>query len=433
MALSGVLLAAAALAATGGHGPGKAMPGKATDGTILHGILRGKDNHTLLDLPFTVPAGVGKITVDAMWEGRKQGTILVFGLSDPQRLRGWGGGNKSHFVVAGSFATPSYLPGPIQPGVWRLSLAVANIRPDVASPYTVKISYGRGPAAQVVTDKPVREGAGWYRGDLHSHTAHSDGACRSLSGKAIPCPLFFTLKAAAEHQLDFIVVTDHNANSHVNDLAELSPYFDTLLAIPGREITTQDGHYNLLGVAEPTAFVLGAKATPTINALFDASRATGALISINHPEIPTGEDCLGCGWNAPNTDYHRVQSIEVANGGIAADHDGAFDDGPKSGTAFWEALLNRGYHLTGVGGSDNHDAVDGHRGTSPVGAQSPVGTPTTVVYAEALSQPAILAGIRSGRVFVDVEGAHPGRVLDLTARSGAAQAVMGGALAVARG
>jgi len=398
----------------------------------LTGVLTDKDNHSYRELPFTVPAGVGKITVDVSWEGRERGTILVLGLYDPARMRGWGGGTKPHFVVASGFASPSYLPGPIQPGVWRLSVAVANIRAGVTSPYTAKISYARGPAAQVVTDTPLRDSPGWYRGDLHAHTGHSDALCRSLAGKPTPCPLFFTLQAAVDHKLDFIVVTDHNVASQVADLGELAPYFDTLLLIPGREMTTQSGHYNLLGVIDFVDFRLGGPATPNINAMFDASKATGAVISINHPEIPTGEDCLGCGWSAPDTDYGRVQSIEVANGGLAADL-GHFDDGPHDGVAFWQALLNKGYHLTGVGGSDNHDAVDGRRGSSPVGAQSPVGFPATVVYADSLSQPAILAGIRSGRVFVDLEGAHPSRVLDLSARAGAAEAVMGAVLARQKG
>lgn len=43
-------------------------------------------------------------------------------------------------------------------------------------------------------------------------------------------------------------------------------------------------------------------------------------------------------------------------------------------------------HLSApIGGSDNHDAIDGNAKTSPVGAQAPVGTPATVVYASDLS------------------------------------------------
>jgi hypothetical protein len=392
---------------------------------VLQGVLHPADKGSYRELPFTVPAGVEKIDVDIRWEGREQGTILVTGLYDPQRLRGWGGGIKPHFVVADAFASPSFLPGPIPSGIWRLTLAVASIRPGIVSPFSARIRFSRGAAAQVVTDTPVRPGAGWYRGDLHTHTGQSDAACRSRSGAAIPCPLFLTLQAAVAHGLDFVVITDHNASSQVAELPELAPYFDSLLIIPGREMTTAVGHFNLLGIVAPIDFRMGPGYAGSINDIFASARPTGALISINHPEIPTGEDCLGCGWSAPGTDFAMVDTIEVANGGIAADKHG-FDDGPGSGTAYWETLLDRGYRLIGVGGSDNHDAVDGKAGTSPVGAQSPVGTPATVVFSTNLSQPAILAGIRSGRVFIDLEGASPARLLDMWASTKAGvTAVMG--------
>lgn len=55
-----------------------------------------------------------------------------------------------------------------------------------------------------------------------------------------------------------------------------------------------------------------------------------------------------------------------------------------------------------------------------------MGTPATVVFSTNLSQPAILAGIRSGGVFIDLEGASPGRLLDMRASTKAGvTAVMG--------
>ncbi|EJL37804.1 hypothetical protein PMI01_00503, partial [Caulobacter sp. AP07] len=79
-----------------------------------------------------------------------------------------------------------------------------------------------------------------------------------------------------------------------------------------------------------------------------------------------------------------------------------------------------------IGGSDNHDA-----GLPPDVASS-IGRPTTVVHADALSTPAILAGLRAGRVFIDLD-ASGDRLLDLTARSAKDQAVMGGVLRVKAG
>ena len=61
------------------------------------------------------------------------------------------------------------------------------------------------------------------------------------------------------------------------------------------------------------------------------------------------------------------------------------------------------------GGSDNHNGP-----ATPPDA-SVIGTPTTVVEADELSVPAILEGIRRGRVFVELTESRD-RVIDLDAR-----------------
>lgn len=55
-----------------------------------------------------------------------------------------------------------------------------------------------------------------------------------------------------------------------------------------------------------------------------------------------------------------------------------------------------------------------------------------MIHADALSQGAILRGLRSGRVFVDLDEGR-GRVLDLSAHRGGDQASMGGMLPARRG
>ena len=89
---------------------------------------------------------------------------------------------------------------------------------------------------------------------------------------------------------------------------------------------------------------------------------------------------------------------------------------------FWQAQLQRGMHMTAIGGSDNHhaDQADPH-------AAGAIGSPTTVVYAGELSQVSILEAIRAGHVFVDVTGS-PDKVLELTARAGGQRAMMGDSL-----
>ena len=401
-----------------------AMADPKTPDVVLKGHITGAANQTYLELPFAVPAGVDRLTVTFKYTGRENKTAIDLGLYDPDGFRGWSGGNKAEFTVGEADATPSYLPGRIVPGAWKLVLGVPNIRPAESSDYEADITFGHPGdkvAVSAFTDKPLKAGPGWYRGDFHSHSAHSDGSCDSLAGQRVPCPVFLTLQAAKARGLDFLVLSDHNSISQYNSERELQPYFDTLLLIPGREITTFHGHANVYGTTEFLPFRLGTSELPDLKTLIDAAHARNALFSINHPTAPSGEVCMGCGWTAP-VDFSQVDAIEVVNGGSVRAQ-GGHVTGPLDGTPFWEARLNAGFHLTAIGGSDNHN------GPAPATQAPPVGYPTTVIYAENLSQTALFDGLKKGRVFVDM-GVGAGRVLDLTATSEKKSAVMGETLAV---
>jgi len=404
--------------ATAGSGPG------ISTNLTLTGTLIGTDHQTYIEVPFDVPAGMERLTLSFEYD-RADRTVIDLGLRDPNGLRGWSGGNKSTITVATSDATPSYVPGPIVPGRWSLILGVPNIRPSVTANWTARITMAGAdapPPESAFIDGAVRRGPGWYRGDFHSHTGQSDGSCDSRTGRRIPCPAFRTLERASAAGLDFIAVTEHNTPSAFAELRSLQAYYDNLLILPGREITTFFGHANVIGPTGPLPFELGSPRLPEISDLLGSIEAQGGIISINHPGMPSGEACMGCGWVAPLPDCTRVTAVEIANGGtmrLTGSAEGQFSHLP-----FWEALLDRGCRPTAIGGSDSHDP------DAPLERQFPVGTPTTVVYARDLSQIAILDGVRSGRVFVDLAG-RPGTSVDLSASAGTSTAVMGGRLQVA--
>lgn len=403
-----VLIALAALALFFEVATAHASERRAPDLT-LSGALTGAAHQTYTELPFQVPAGVERVTVEFSYSGREQRSVIDLGLRDPERFRGWSGGNKSRFTISEAEATPSYLPGPVLAGTWRLILGAPNIRKDGRADYLAKVWFD-GAGFDGFAGKPLPTGERWWRGDLHMHTGHSDGSCLSRKGAKVPCPVFKTLDAAVARRLDFVAVTDHNTTSHFASLRELAPYYDDLLVIPGREITTFYGHANLFGPTASVDFQLGDPRAPTLGAILDQVEANGGLLSINHPGLPSGELCMGCGWTAPSTDYGRIAAIEVVNGAAA--------EGPLSGMAFWEAQLSQGRRITAIAGSDNHDpTIQAPKATA-------VGSPMTVVRAAELSQPAILSAIRKGHVFIDVAGSGD-RVLDLSARIGAAEAQMG--------
>jgi predicted metal-dependent phosphoesterase TrpH len=392
-----------------------AGPGEETS-LVLTGDVTGQQNKTYFEVPFTVPAGVHRISVDFQYTGKDQRATLDLGIEDPERLRGESGGNKSHFTISETDATPSYLPGAIPAGQWRLLIAVPNMRPNVVAHYRADIRFNGRAEDASFTLQPLATATRWYRGDLHMHTAHSDGSCQSQSGHKVPCPLFLTVQAAAARSLDFISVTDHNTDSHYNELRELQPFYDHLLLIPGREMTTFHGHFNVWGVTQFMDWRVSQGGLDLNTVLRDA-RAKGGIASVNHAEAPEGEQCMGCRWMpAADADMGLFSAVEVINYGEIM----------FSSAKYWDSQLRAGHRLAAVGGSDNHNA------TIPPGGVSAIGWPTTAVEADELSVPAILNGIRAGRTFVDLTASRD-KMVDFEVEANGVSAKMGGTLQVAPG
>ena len=378
---------------------------------VLTGDVTGEQNQTYFEVPFTVPAGVHRISVDFQYTGKEQRATLDLGIADPERFRGASGGNKSHFTIGEADATPSYLPGAIPAGKWRLLISVPNMRARVVSHYKAEIRFNARAEDSSFTAQALPVGTRWYRGDLHMHTAHSDGNCKSQSGRQVPCPLFLTVQAAASRGLDFIAITDHNTDSHYDQMRELQPFFDHLLLIPGREMTTFHGHFNVFGVTQFMDWRIS-KGGLDLNAVLRDARSKGGIASVNHAEAPGGEVCMGCRWTPPEgTDMGLFSAVEVIN----------YGDVMFSSAKYWDSQLRAGHRLAAIGGSDNHNA------TIAPGDVGAIGWPTTGVEADELSVGAILDGIRTGRTFVDLTASRD-KMLDFTADAGGASAKMGGTL-----
>ena len=387
---------------------------------VLDGVVTRADNQTYREVPFRVPEGIIRLTIRLSHTGGQEHTTINFGLFDARNFRGWSGGSQGTFTLSETDATPSYVPGPIVAGEWKLLVGVPNIRAGVRSRFRAEVFLSRPDtpiAVSTFSTVPLNVEPRWYRGDLHMHSGHSDGSCRSQNGQQVRCPVFKTVEAPVNRGLDFIAITDHNTMSEYDAIRELQAYFDRLLIIPGREITTFEGHANVFGTVQYIEFRLTSAQLPTANALLRQVRDLHALISINHPNDVSGESCLGCGWTALDTDFHQVTALEAVNGGDA--------EAPSSGISFWQERLNRGFRLTAIGGSDNHNA---DRTDIP----SSIGHPTTVVYADSLSERAILQAIRSGRVFIDVEGTRD-RALDISATVNGSPIEMGEQVTVPKG
>jgi hypothetical protein len=336
-------------------------------------------------LPFDVPAGTQEIEVRHV-DG-SQANILDFGLEDPTGQRGWGGDTAEPTIVNASAASRGYQPGAITPGRWRVIVGKAKVV-EAPARYAVEVEL-RGSTtlapdptrATYAPPAPRAAEARWYKGDFHVHSRESTDAKASLADDAA---------LAVRRGLDFIEISDHNTTTQLdffNDVAAKQP---SLLLLPGIEVTTYAGHANAIGATRWVEHKIGQPAV-TMAGSVDAVIGQGALFAINHPVLDLGTLCIGCAWKH-EVDPTKVSAVEIATGsGASLLADPAL--------AFWDDLLSRGSRAAAIGGSDDHRAgvVDG-----PL--QSPIGSPTTLVYAPELSPAAVVAAVRAGRTVVKLTG-----------------------------
>jgi hypothetical protein len=350
-------------------------------------------------LPFEVPPRAEEIVAHLDYDRAGGSNAIDFAIFDSSfsgrddDLTGYRGKNPNRqplvSVIGRTHASDGHLPGPLPPGTWRVMFYVYKSQPsgiDIA----LDIS--------IVTDgKPDPDsGPRWFRGDLHSHTLHSDGSW------TVP-----SLAAAAQLAgLDFLAITDHNTASHHSEIDGM-PVGGPLL-IKGVEITTYGGHMNAWGV--PAGRVLEHRQLPGDNAALQRmvtdAHQIGARISINHPFA----DCKACDWgfakDAPNFD-----GIEVWNGSWGPEDQRALE--------WWESLLKAGRRITAIGSSDSH------------GSQNELGVPTIHLFAQRRDPTALLDAIAAGRATItasprirasfeaksDSATAGPGQELSLAARN----------------
>jgi len=382
----------------------------------LAGQLVNADSATYQVHGFDVPPDVHRLVVAIAHDGNPAASLIELGLADPYGFRG-ASSKKTSFTISEIDATPGYLAGRLPVGDWKVTFSIGQLPEDKPTNWTLKVWFLS--VGEILPANVKSRGRGWYRGDMHMHSGHSDGFCASQSGAKVPCPLYNAIASAGARGLDFVMLTEHNTVSQAQVIRELQPAFDRVLLIPAQEVTTFYGHINVWGVDKSIDYriVPGGR---SFNELADEVHRLGGLVSINHPKAPTGAMCLGCGWSMRDVDYSKVDAVEAVNGAITG-ATGGDPQGPLSGIPFWIQHQKNANQIVAVGGSDTHD------GTAEIGSASTIGRPTTVVFAEGLDQAAIIKGLKSGRVFVDI-AYDPAAVLDLQVSSGARKALMGGSL-----
>ena len=81
-------------------------------------------------LPVEVPPGSAALRVELDYD--RSGAMLDLGCFGPGGFRGWSGGARSSFVITPGEATPGYLPGELEPGLWQVVLGLYRLPPEGA-------------------------------------------------------------------------------------------------------------------------------------------------------------------------------------------------------------------------------------------------------------------------------------------------------------
>ncbi|MDK2878045.1 MAG: hypothetical protein PWR06_761 [Thermoanaerobacteraceae bacterium] len=351
-------------------------------GNLRHeGILFSADSKSYIYFPFEITEEVYSIKAK-LYYYQKPGNMLFLYCFDPEGLRGRGkdnaiGQGTSYLEITADRAGYGCTPGPLPKGKWMLEIDVQDVYGFCPYRLTLEINTGRSNTEKTVAF-PMKKGfsqgikdkrAKWYRGELHLHSKESDGE-KDVEE---------LLQMARDAGLDFVSITDHNTISQWRLISRESP----VLVLPGTEVSTFYGHANVWGIDGWVDWRVGENGMD-INDVIDETHERGGIFSINHPMAPGIDGHLS--WSFSETDFSKVDSIEILNAPW-------FDqnrDGNIKARRLWNELLNHGIKITGVAGSDMHSFDERHRR---------LGYLVNYVYAENLSEKAILSAIKKGKVF----------------------------------
>jgi len=183
----------------------------------------------------------------------------------------------------------------------------------------------------------------WYKGSVHVHTSNSDGD--STPAEAA--------RWYRRHGYQFVVITDHNRVTPVEELNREFAAENEFLVLSGEEISdfhhapegSKPIHINAMGVTFTVNPRGGESCAEVVQNNIDAVNTTGGLAMVNHPNYQ---------WALTTSDLAGMRGcalLEFANCGAAVNNLGF--DTPDT-EQMWDALLGEGLRLFGVASDDSH-------------------------------------------------------------------------------
>ena len=307
-----------------------------------------------------------------------RGHEISLSLFDPETCRGARHNNADQTIcLTHTTASLGYTPGPISPGSWTVYIDTHRLLPPGEITYTLAVELSAAPVdaapANVAPAQTAPRNPGWFRGDLHGHSHHSDAK--------------WSVRDFAEYArsigLDFVTLSDHNTVSGISEAKMLAG--DDLLVIGGMELTTFWGHALALGNEKWMDWRV--RDGQTMRDVAAAHKEQGAIFIIAHPMNVGHPFCSGCLWQYLEMMPGTAELVEVWN----SDWSGSSNN--ELGLQLYYGWISAGRKLALTAGSDIH---------GPFQQQRPG---YNHVYAEGLTKEAILKAVRQGRNYVS-SGPH---------------------------
>lgn len=275
------------------------------------------------------------------------------------------------------------------------------------------------------------EKLGWYGGDTHSHSIHSDGRQK-------PSEIIHAMKGVG---LSWGILTDHNSIAGMDEwLGRQSADF---LSIIGNEISTEAsalsaengyGHMNqtfitTLNGTDPGNPNIWARAVFTdhrdVQQCIDFTHEQNGLFIINHPYQNWDWAGRFKSWGyVKNFDAIEVWNGEPPHGITVNTWDTLGTNINTYALQSWFEYLNKGNKISGLAGSDCHDITGA--AAYPKGEffwTTTIGNPRTYAYLDEFNRENIKEAITEGHLFltsgfgpllnIKVDGKIPGEVLSL--------------------
>jgi hypothetical protein len=350
----------------------------------FQGSLTARDCKRHISHRFVVPAHAGQVRLHlrfAPYRVYGVSNMLTLTVFDPTGFRGAGhrGGDSHQVCIGADGATPGYLPGPLPAGEWTAQIDTHMIMPGEPVHYELEVALGEEESVDArlshplesVLPRPPLRGAGWYRGDLHTHTDHSDAGDRTVAE---------LVQSARECGMDFVFLTDHNTISGLGEMDAL-PAGD-LLTASGIELTTFWGHALCLGTRTWVDWRVR-PGTGDMARIAAEVEANDQLFVIAHPLSAGDPRCTGCTWRYGEMMPGAARLVEIWNGPWGG------DSGNEGARTLWHDWLNQGLRMVATAGTDTHHSRDY---TARPGLN--------VIYAEELSEAALLRALRAGHLYL---------------------------------